>query len=317
MTDAEDTAELRLEPPRAAARTERLTIDVCICTYRRPAVVETLKAIAAQDARPSLALRIIVADNAPDSEARAAVCAAGESLGLDIVYVHAPANNISIARNACLAAACAEWLAFVDDDECPSPVWLSELIAEARRGHWDAVLGPVQAVYPDPSPAWLRICDLHSTRPVWVRGRIETGYTGNVLLRRELIARAGLAFQTELGRSGGEDIDFFYRLRDAGGRIGYAPAALVHEPVPPERTNLAYLLRRNFRRGQTHGRRLRHCSALRPSVLHLPLAAAKALLLGVAACRPDTAGRNRYLARAALHCGVVARLAGVAEIRLY
>jgi succinoglycan biosynthesis protein ExoM len=317
VTQIEDMADIRHAPYGAVKRTDPLAIDVCICTFRRPAIVETLKAVAAQDVRPSIALRVIVADNAADAGARESICAAGERLGLDLVYVHAPEKNISIARNACLTAAHAEWLAFVDDDECPTPAWLSELTAEARRGDWDAVLGPVQAVYPERSPSWLRACDLHSARPVWVRGRIETGYTGNVLLRRELIERAGIAFQTAFGRTGGEDIDFFYRLRDAGGRIGYAPAALVHEPVPLERTSLGYLLRRNFRQGQTHARRLRRCSNIRPNILHLPLATAKALLLGVAACQPDTAARNRYLARAALHCGVVARLAGVAEIKLY
>lgn len=317
MTQVEGTADIRFEPRSAVRRTNRLAIDVCICTYRRPAIAEALAAVAVQDVRQSIALRVIVADNAPGTEARHSICAAGEKLGLDLVYVHAPAKNISIARNACLAAARADWLAFIDDDEIASPVWLRELIAEARRGDWDAVLGPVQAVYPDPSPSWLRACDLHSTRPVWVHGRIETGYTGNVLLRRSLIERAGIAFRTELGRSGGEDIDFFYRLRDAGGRIGYARAALVHEPVPFERTTLGYVLRRNFRRGQTHARRLKRGSPIGSSMLHLPVAAAKALLLGVAACRPGTAARNRNLARAALHCGVVARLAGVAEIELY
>jgi succinoglycan biosynthesis protein ExoM len=310
-------ADIRFMPRRTVRRMDRLAIDVCICTYRRPTIAKTLRAIAAQDARLSIALRVIVADNAPDIEARASICTMADSLGLELAYVHAPQKNISIARNACLAAARADWLAFVDDDEVPSTTWLSALVAEARRGDWDAVLGPVQAVYPEPSPSWLRACDLHSTRPVWVHGRIETGYTGNVLLRRQLIERAGLAFQLELGRSGGEDIDFFYRLRDAGGRIGYAAMALVHEPVPLERTNLGYLLRRNFRQGQTHARRLQGNSRLQSNTLHLPLAIAKALLLGVAACRPARAVRNRYLARAALHCGVVARLIGVTEIKLY
>jgi succinoglycan biosynthesis protein ExoM len=316
VNQAEDTADIRLASRNAAKRMNRLAIDVCICTYRRPAVIEALKAVAAQDVRESVTLRVIVADNAPDTDARGGICAAGKSLGLDLVYVHAPKKNISIARNACLATARAEWLAFVDDDESPVPNWLTALIAEAQRGDWDAVLGPVQAVYPERAPAWLRTCDLHSTRPVWVHGRIETGYTGNVLLRRELIERAAISFQTELGRSGGEDIDFFYRLRDAGGRIGYAPDALIYEPVPIERTNLGYLLRRNFRRGQTHARRLLQ-SPLPSSALHFSLAVAKAFLLGLAACQPRTSTRNRYLTRAALHCGVVARIAGVAEIKLY
>lgn len=315
MTEVEETADIRVEPRRAANRADRLAIDVGICTYRRPAIAETLRAVAGQDARDAISLRVIVADNAPDTEAKASICAIAEALGLDLVYVHAPEKNISIARNACLAGAQADWLAFIDDDEIPSPAWLSELIAEAGRDEWDAVLGPVQAVYPDPSPAWLGSCDLHSARPVWVRGRIETGYTGNVLLRRALIERAGLAFPTELGRSGGEDSDFFYRFRDAGGRIGYAPAALVYEPVPIERCTLAYLLRRNFRQGQTHARRLNHSSTRR--IAHLPLALTKAFLLGLAVCQPRRAARNRCLARAALHCGVVACLAGFAEIELY
>jgi succinoglycan biosynthesis protein ExoM len=297
----------------------RLAIDVCICTYHRPSILEVLAAVAAQDGRAAIALRVIVADNAVLPEARDAICTRGETLGLDLVYVHAPAKNISIARNACLAAARGDWIAFVDDDECPSPVWLRELIAEAERGAWDAVLGPVQAVYPAQTPAWLRAGDFHSTRPVWVRGRIETGYTGNVLLRRQLIIRGGLAFRTEFGRSGGEDIDFFYRLRDAGGRIGFAPRALIHEPVPPDRACLGYLLRRNFRQGQSHARRLQQRPLRGFELLrHLQIAFAKAALLGFgAACQRNTVSRIRFIARAALHCGVMARLAGFSEIKLY
>jgi succinoglycan biosynthesis protein ExoM len=315
VSQVEVTADIGIEPRRAANLAHRLAIDVCICTYRRPAIAETLKAIAAQDARETISLRVIVADNAPNTEAQSSICAVAQSLGLKLVYVHAPEKNISIARNGCLAVAQTEWLAFVDDDELPSPVWLRELLAEATRRNWDAILGPVQAVYPEQSPPWLLDCDLHSTRPVWIRGQIETGYTGNVLLRRAVVERAGLAFKVELGRSGGEDNDFFYRFRDAGGRIGYAPAALVYEPVPIERCTLAYLLRRNFRRGQTHGRRLKEYS--RVPIIQLPIALTKAFLLALSACQPRRAARNRCLVRAALHCGVVAFFTGLAEIELY
>lgn len=303
----------------AAAVGDRWTIDVCICTYHRPSIVETLRAIAAQEGRAELILRVIVADNAVEPDARAAICAAGEEFGLDLVYVHAPARNISIARNACLTAATGDWIAFLDDDECPSPVWLIEAIAEARRGDWDAVLGPVQALYPDASPAWIRHGDFHSTRPVWVRGDIETGYTSNVLVRRDLVERAGLRFRVEYGRTGGEDLDFFYRLRDAGGEIGFAPKALIHEPVPSDRAALGYLLRRNFRQGQSHGTRVQGRCRRRFSVLlNLQIALAKALILGIAAvCQPKAIARNRCLIRAALHCGVAARLAGLSEIQLY
>jgi hypothetical protein len=42
---------------------------------------------------------------------------AQSDLSLDCLYVHAPARNISIARNACLDAADAPLIAFIDDDE--------------------------------------------------------------------------------------------------------------------------------------------------------------------------------------------------------
>lgn len=295
-------------------------VEVCICTYHRPAVTEALKSLACQEGCEGIRLRVVVADNAASPEAQALVEGAARELGLDTTYVHAPARNISIARNACLDTAKAEWLAFLDDDEVASPGWLSSLITEARRGQWDAVLGPVQAVYPSAAPAWLKAGDFHSTRPVFVRGRIETGYTGNVLIRRKPIENEGLRFRTELGRSGGEDEDFFNRLRDGGGRIGFAPAAVAYESVPPSRASLRWLLRRSFRYGQTYGGGL-HARAPgaygRARALSIAAAKAGYCLLAALAHFPLAARRNRFLTRGALHCGVVARLAGWTEVKLY
>jgi succinoglycan biosynthesis protein ExoM len=295
-------------------------VDICICTFHRPAVIEALRSLSQQEACDGTRVRVIVADNAADTVAREHIEGAARALNLDCTYVHAPARNISIARNACLDASTAEWLAFLDDDEIASPIWLSALLREAACGHWDAVLGPVQAVYSEAAPAWVRAGNFHSTRPVFVRGRIETGYTGNVLIRRSVIAREGLRFRTELGRTGGEDEDFFNRLRDAGGRIGFAQGALAYEAIPVQRATLQWLLRRNFRAGQTYGARLRMQS--RSAVARsraLTLAAAKMTLCGLAAAAhlPLAVRRNRFLTRAALHCGVVARLAGVKEVKLY
>jgi succinoglycan biosynthesis protein ExoM len=299
---------------------EVASVDICICTFHRPAVAEALKSLSRQEGCDGIKVRAIVADNAADTAAREHIEATAHTLDLDCTYVHAPARNISIARNACLDASTAEWLAFLDDDEIASPTWLSALLREAAEGQWDAVLGPVQAVYSQKAPAWVRAGNFHSTRPVFVRGRIETGYTGNVLIRRAVIAREGLRFRTELGRTGGEDEDFFNRMRDAGGRIGFAQDALAYETVPVDRTTLQWLLRRNFRAGQTYGARLRTQS--RSGIARsraLAVAAAKMSLCGLAAAAhlPLTVRRNRFLARAALHCGVIARLAGLQEVKLY
>ena len=294
-------------------------IDIGICTYRRPAVADTLASLAALELPPDVRVRIIVADNDAEPSARATVEAAAARHGLDVAYVHAPARNISIARNACLDAAAGELLAFIDDDETAAPGWLAALLAAADAGGFDAVLGPVNAVYGEDAPGWIARGDFHSTRPARSGGRIVKGYAGNVLIRRATIQRLGLRFDLALGRQGGEDDQFFYRLTDAGGTIGYAPDALAWEPVPPARASLAWLLKRSFRTGQTHGDRLgaRHRGAGRAGQIAVAAAKAGACVAGAAAALPSAVGRGRWLVRGALHAGVVARLAGLRPLQLY
>jgi succinoglycan biosynthesis protein ExoM len=292
------------------------SVDVCICSYRRPEIVKTIGSVAGQTNVGGVGVRIVVADNTADGAARTRIETSCRELGLDFTYVHAPANNISIARNACLDAATADWIAFLDDDEVVVPTWLSELLAEAARGSWDAVLGPVHGVYPPEVPGWMAEGGFHTTQPVWVGTRILTGYTGNVLFRRSLSEALGLRFNLALGKSGGEDGDFFYRFTDGGGRIGFAPGASASEPVPIARATIQWLLRRNFRAGQSHGLRLR---ARRKPYVDVPVASVKAALCGAGALLnlANPARRNRFLTRAALHCGVVARLSGLQEVQMY
>ncbi len=294
----------------------RADIDVCICSYKRAEIADTIRAVGAQAGLDEVKIRLIVADNTATGEMREiASCAAAEAK-LHLCYIHAPASNISIARNACVDAAEAEWIAFLDDDEIPCEGWLRALLDEAARGRWDAVLGPVRAIYPDAVPRWTLAGDFHSVRPVWVRGIIRTAYTGNVLFRRALALRAGLRFRIELGRSGGEDEDFFYRFADAGGRIGYAAGAAVFERVPRDRVSLRWLVRRNFRAGQSHGARLERRKLWSVYVLVASLKASFCAL-GAVVCSAHAVRRTRFLVRAALHVGVVARLTGVALIDIY
>ncbi|HWF64200.1 MAG TPA: glycosyltransferase family 2 protein [Rhizomicrobium sp.] len=293
-----------------------ILIDLCICSYKRPEIADLLRQVSSQTGFAPDRLRVIVVDNTEDAMMRVGIIEAGSTYNLNLRYVHAPANNISIARNACLDHAKAPWVAFLDDDETPTPDWLGILWREAVAGQWDAVLGPVKALYPPQAPSWLARGDFHSTAPVWVQGRIRTAYTGNVLFRREMVERFRLRFRKELGKSGGEDEDFFYRLFDAGGRIGFAADAVVYETVPPERARFTWLMRRNFRAGQSHGARLNQRGGRFRDII---IASAKAgwCCAGAALCAAHAIRRNRFLTRAALHAGVVARLMRLKQIELY
>lgn len=295
------------------------TVDVSVCTYRRPQVVDTLASLAAQQLPTGCTLRVIVADNDETPSARELVTSTAADLGLDLTYVHAPSHNISRARNACLGAARAEWFACIDDDQLAVPGWIAAFLAEADRGGWDAVLGQVKAIYREEAPAWIKACDLHSTVPAAVGGRILKGYAGNSIVRLAAVTSRGLTFDEALGRQGGEDDAFYYQLTDQRGTIGYAPEAIVHEPVPQGRDSLDYLLKRNFRRGQSHGARLAEQHRGPALLAQMGLAAGKsgACLAGAAATAWSPAARMRWLVRGALHAGAVARLAGVRELELY
>jgi succinoglycan biosynthesis protein ExoM len=294
-------------------------VDVGVCTFQRQSVVETLRSLGAQVLPPDLRMRVIVADNEPTPAAEARVKAAAAESGLELLYVHAPAHNICIARNAILDALDADYLAYIDDDQLAAPDWLACLIGDAEQQGCDAILGPVKAAYGPDAPAWVVAGDFHSFGPTIQGGRILKGYTCNVAIRANSIQRYGLRFQLSLGRTGGEDDDFFYQLTDAGGVIGFSERAKVFEVVPQSRTSLGWLLKRSFRTGQTHGRRLEQRLRGGGRLPQLLLAAGKGAvcLAGATLAAPFAVRRRAWLVRGALHVGVVARLMGLRELQLY
>ncbi|PWK75805.1 glycosyltransferase family 2 protein [Aminobacter sp. AP02] len=295
------------------------SIDICVCTFRRRELADTLRSLAAMELPKGYEVGIVVADNDEVPSAARLVADLARQLPLPIRYVHCPARNISIARNACLDASSADFVAFIDDDEKATGSWLTRLMETAQATSADVVLGPVKARYGAEAPGWMQVGDFHSTYPVFVRGEIRTGYTCNALLRMSSPSIAERRFSLARGQSGGEDTEFFDQVFGAGGRIAYASDAWVEEPVPPTRASLGWLTRRRFRVGQTHGRLL---GSKRPGMRlagELARASAKAgycfAAAGLAAFRPVS--RNRSLLRGVMHIGVLSGLVGVRELTLY
>lgn len=283
-------------------------VDVCICTFRRPAVLTAIASVAIQALPDGMALRIVVVDNDEAPSAMARIRDAAARSAVPVAYRHAPARNISVARNAGLDAARdggADWLAFLDDDEEATPGWLMQLLARAHETGADAVFGPALAVYPPDAPRWMVEADIHSNRPVRRDGRVETGHSCNALIRMASLP-PDLRFRVDLGRSGGEDTDFFFRLGRAGRRMDIADTALVTEAVPSLRLRLSWLAERRFAEG-------RHYAGAAPKA-PLPRARlAVTALAKAAACLPPALLAMRHPPRAAFwglrglfHLGVAA-----------
>lgn len=291
-------------------------IDILLCTFRRPQVVDTLLSLDRQSVSDRIRLRIVVADNddGPTGEEHVRRAAAG--MRLPVLYLHAPARNISVARNACLDAASADWIAFIDDDETAPSDWLERLVAAGAAAGADGVFGPSRAIYRPGTPEWMRRQDHHSNVPVYRNGIVETGHSCNALLRWRGRPWQGQRFLVSLGRSGGEDTEFFFRIRRLGARFAIAEEAEVHEPVTAERLKIGWLCRRKFRVGQTYA-----FSATSPTA-RLGLFARAASKVGYCMVRAalrasDTDLRWFWLLRGVMHAGVCAGCISPPQVRLY
>lgn len=305
------------------------SVLIAICTYRRPGIAATLDSLARLDPC-GMPVRIAVADNDAQPSARERIEDIAARHPLPITYLHAPAGNISIARNALLdhaRATGARLIAWIDDDETADPGWLASLVAVWRAGSTEqptgtgvgAVPGPVLADYLPGAPAWMTQARPHDTLPVIRDGVITSGYTCNMLLDLADPAVGMLRFDPDRGRTGGEDSAFFAAYVAAGGRIGFADAARVHETVPEDRAAMGWLLRRRYRMGQTHASLIAQGRGAAGRLAAAGLAGAKAAacagLALLAAGRPER--RNAQIMRAALHLGAVAQLAGARRMELY
>lgn len=284
------------------------SIDICICTFRRPFLARTLQSVAGL-ATGGHTIRVIIADNDHEPSARPLVEQMREQLPFAITYVHAPAANICVARNACLDHAEADFIAFVDDDEEVTPGWIVALVDKAETSQAAAVLGPVRAIYGPDAPRWMTEGDFHSTLPVYVGGVIRTGYTCNVLIRWSHPYKT-LRFDLALGQTGGEDTAFFYQLTALRGTVAYAPDALVREPVPDERASMDWLVRRRLRFGQTHGMLQAGSRARALAVVSAKIAYCS-VMTALTAFSPIS--RRRNWLRAVLHLGVAGGILRVSQ----
>jgi GT2 family glycosyltransferase len=164
---------------------------------------------------------IVIADNNSTCGLNAIVKAAPEA-----VVVAAPIQGAGPARNAGVAASRGKVLAFIDSDCVPERDWIAKGVKALSR--YDFVGGKVVTFARDP----------HKPAPVEAFEQVfnfdfkryieKVGFTGsgNMFVRRAVFDRVG-GFRATVC----EDVDWSFRARQMGFRLGYAPAAIVGHPA--------------------------------------------------------------------------------------
>lgn len=255
-----------VEPSRAARA--RSQVSIVIPTYRREHLLpRLLERCIGQGGLGPQALEIIVVDNTPEATARWLVEKAAATSPVRIRYLHEAKPGISHARNRGVAEADGEFIAFIDDDELPSPEWLESLISTQRAYKADVVMGPVRPVFDRVPPrlraTYRRFFSKTSTAPTGTpisppvplrRARGAACYrpmaSSNALLVKPRCFESATPFDPALGLTGGEDTLFFMQLWQRGRSIVWCREALVIERIPKERLTARFMLRRKFRDGQ-------------------------------------------------------------------
>lgn len=227
----------------------RRSCVIAICTYQR---VDRLEALLASIHREceGADYRVVVVENDDSRSAESLVASYSGS------YYAEPEPGISAARNKCLGAVNEDddFLVFLDDDEVVGPGWLSELLRVQGETAAQVVAGPVLTVFPPNAPKWIVRGGFMQRRRYPSGTEITSVAAGNTLISTDAILRSGISFDPAFSFTGGEDTDYFRRMRPFTGPPVWADDAIVWEEAEDQRLKLAWLARRAFRNGSVSAR---------------------------------------------------------------
>lgn len=229
-----------------------MRVAICIATFKRTKLLqELLKGISELTFQkvPSPEIQVIVADN--DSRGTAANVCRSIPMRWPVKYVIQPRRGISQTRNLAISEVGeVDFIAFIDDDEVPEPMWLDELLWAQRRFGAAAVAGPVLPSFTADVPKWVKKGKLFDRQSHASGDFLDFCSTNNALVARTVFDRVQ-TFDERFGLTGGEDTHFFLKMRRAGFNIAWSSEAIVHERISADRANLGWLLRRAYRGGNS------------------------------------------------------------------
>ena len=259
-----------------ASRLPRATVVVTACGDDR-GLRDTLERLRPQVDRVDAEL-LLIFNTWPDDISRGD---RDELEGLVDVLLFEPRTGKSHALNTAVRATNSEVVAFTDDDATPGNHWLIELLRPLADDPSAAgVGGPIEPVFPaEGPPSWYRlIVARRATHFLGPKHHLEDGVTeyerprggstspvplgANMAWRRSWLER--FPFRTDLGPNretglrGGEDTCLGLEILEAGGAVRYAPHALVHHHVAPERMELDFVERCYAAQGLEYARVLTH-----------------------------------------------------------
>ena len=252
-------------------------VVICIPTFRRPQSLQRLlTAIAALETRADIA--VLVADNdAQDHAGFDLANALAPAFRFPLRAVIAHRRGIAQVRNTLIEEALkddARFLAMIDDDEWPDVHWIEGFLRVAEQTGAGVLQGSI--LFNHPAQADI-------VRTSGITGMLQGA--GNLLISRPVLeAMTQPWFDPAFALGGGEDHDFFVRLRAAGVPLAWADEARCFGEVPESRAKLSWMLSRAYSIGNSDMLvLLKHRPGLMPRLTELAKVAGALLLATPAA----------------------------------
>ena len=235
---------------------KQFDISAVITTYNRSEMLGTaLEAVLSQNAG-GVRYEVIVVDNNSTDNTLATVEALIAKGYPNLRYVFEPKQGIAHGRNAGIAAARGDIIAFTDDDVVVTDNWITTIKrAFDEKPEVEFIGGKILPNWSEPPPHWLTV---DHWWPLALLDRGDDRFyvnasnplclpTANASFRRNVFSRIGV-FSPKF--SGREDHELFVRLWQAGGQGLYEPDLVVMAKVQPERLLKSYHHRWNTTTGK-------------------------------------------------------------------
>jgi len=202
-------------------------------------------------------------------------------VGWQVRVVQEERLGLSNARNRAIREAQGQYLIFLDDDETADPDWLCAFERLIAAHSPDAFGGRIEVLFEGSRPAWLTDELLgflgqlrHADAIIPLTERSTSFYGGNFGFRRAVCDTVG-DFDAMLGRkgtdnTGGEEVDFYRRLLDAGFKVWWTPEAAIHHRIQADKLDRRYFLDLHYRQGRMEGHRRRGAASRLPPLYLLP-----------------------------------------------
>lgn len=229
-------------------------LSIIICTYNREQYIyHTLQCVAQCQAPQQGHELLLINNQSTDSTHDEYLRFQNDYPDTPIRYFYETSQGLSHARNRGLREAKGDWIVFLDDDAFVESDYLVRLEQHIKNlPDMAAFGGKILPLFENGQTPewlgrwtliWLSALDMGSQVKLFSGKQYPIG--ANMGIARKVADKIGL-FDTNLGRKGknfigGEEKDYFSRIKRLHQPIYYLPDVTVHHCVPPSRTTDNYI----------------------------------------------------------------------------